>query len=96
MTILHFLESDYTNHLKLNIMKTKQINNQYAEALAGVSEQINNYYAEQLARVNTNSEYAPKIKVFSEEGGKDTNFMNLNKESAQALIEWLKTNFTEK
>ncbi len=52
------------------------------------------YYREQLAKVKPGqTEYAPTIKVFANGNGDNTNHMDLNKESAQVLIDWLYSNF---
>ena len=51
-----------------------------------------NYYEKELSRIVTTTEYAPKIKVTNPQG-EDTKYMDLNPESAKALIEWLQTNF---
>jgi hypothetical protein len=48
-----------------------------------------NYYKGQLAGVKTDGEYASTIKIHSAEGGQDTKFMNLNKDSAEVLVKWL-------
>jgi len=52
-----------------------------------------NYYENQLSNVNTKSEFAPKIKVNSGEGNGETKWMDVNKESAEALVKWLTANF---
>ena len=53
-----------------------------------------NYYASQLAKIEVGkSEYSPKIKIFANGNGDDTNFIDLNSESAKELIKWLKRNF---
>lgn len=46
-----------------------------------------NYYKKQLDRVQTDGEFAPPFKVG------DSKWMDLNKESAQALREWLDERF---
>lgn len=52
------------------------------------------YYTDQLNQVEPNkTEYAPTIKVFANGNGKDTKHMDLNPESAKALIEWLNKHF---
>jgi len=52
------------------------------------------YYTDQLNRIEVEkTEYAPTVKLFANGNGRDTNNISLNKESAQALIEWLTTNF---
>ena len=51
-----------------------------------------NYYKDQLNRIDTKSEYAPTIKV-SGSNGISTKYMNLNDESANELVLWLKENF---
>lgn len=54
-----------------------------------------NYYANQLAPINTKSQYAPTF-VINDADGYKTKHMNLNKESAAVLIEWLKENYVKK
>jgi hypothetical protein len=52
------------------------------------------YYRDQLKGINPGlTEYAPTVKVFANGNGTDTNHLDLNRESAEALIEWLKANF---
>ena len=56
-----------------------------------------NYYTEQLENLKINeSNFNPKIKIFANGNGKDTNFLDINEESATALIEWLKKNYINK
>lgn len=69
-------------------METTKIN-EGMEMKAGNTE----YYEQQLSRINLASEYCPIIKVYSPEGGRDTNAMDLNEESAKVLIEWLNEMF---
>ncbi len=52
------------------------------------------YYQNELKRVKPHAtEYAPTIKVFANGNGEDTKHLNLNKESAEVLIQWLTDNF---
>lgn len=51
------------------------------------------YYHDQLSRITFPYEYAPTIKIHANGNGRDTNHMDLNKESAEVLIEWLTVNF---
>ena len=53
-----------------------------------------NYYKNQLNRIDTKSEYAPSIKISS--NGISTKYMDLNDESANELVLWLKENFNIK
>jgi hypothetical protein len=54
-----------------------------------------NYYKNELSKVNLKSEYAPNIKINSGEGD-STKWFNLNQESAEILVAWLKNNFLTK
>lgn len=56
------------------------------------NEVLVNYYKDQLKDLQLN-EWAPTIKITS--SGKSTKNMDLNKESAKVLIEWLTDNFIE-
>jgi phage antirepressor YoqD-like protein len=49
------------------------------------------YYKEQLNKINFHSLYSPKVKFVDEDGS--TNFLQLNKESAKAIINKLKKEF---
>lgn len=52
------------------------------------------YYKGQLANVNVGvTEYSPTIKVFANGNGDDTKHLDLNKDSANVLIDWLNDNF---
>lgn len=51
-----------------------------------------NYYQSELSVIDTKNEYAPTIKIWDANGNK-TKCMNLNKESAEELVVWLKNNF---
>lgn len=55
----------------------------------------NSYYKNQLERIDTTSDYAP-IVVISDAKGDKTKHLNINKESAQVLIEWLTDNYINK
>ena len=52
---------------------------------------MSTYYKDQLNRVDTKGDYSPSFQIKSEKG--DTKWMGLNKESAQALREWLDENY---
>ena len=52
---------------------------------------VKNYYSGQLERVDPKGEYPATFQVKSEKG--DTKWMNLNRESAQTLVDWLYENF---
>lgn len=54
------------------------------------------YYSDQLDKVNTESEYKPKIVIQSPPGGLSTNYMDVNKDSAEVLVKWLTENFINK
>lgn len=53
------------------------------------------YYKRELSNVDLNSEYAPTLKIKGGEKG-ETKTLNINKESAPILINWLETNFNSK
>lgn len=58
---------------------------------------MSNYYQKQLEKVNPHAtEYPEKIKIFANGNGQDTHFLDLNEESAKALIEWLNKNYITK
>ena len=53
-----------------------------------------NYYKSQFENVKVGAtKYSPTLKVFANGNGNDTKHMDLNKESAAVLIEWLNNNF---
>lgn len=54
------------------------------------------YYRDQLARIEFPREYSATVKIHAGGIGRDTNFMDLNKESAEVLIEWLTKNYIKK
>lgn len=55
-----------------------------------------NYYIGELLKVNPKlTEYAPTIKIFANGNGEDTKHLNLNKDSAEVLINWLTENFVK-
>lgn len=47
------------------------------------------YYQDQVNKIVTTGEYKPTIKIFGQNGEGDTKHMDLNKDSAQVLIDWL-------
>ncbi len=49
------------------------------------------YYEKQLNKIDTKQKFNPTFKITSVEG--ETKWMDLNKESAQALREWLDENY---
>jgi hypothetical protein len=54
---------------------------------------LNNYYRSQLEKIgNPHVGYAPQVKINSPENGQ-TNWMALNDESAQELVNWLNENY---
>jgi len=53
-----------------------------------------NYYSGELAKINTNSEFAPTIKITGSNGNQ-TKQLSINKESAEVLIKWLQNNFVK-
>lgn len=56
-----------------------------------ITNESASYYKTQLNKINLDSEYAPKIKISGD--GSETNHIDINKESAQALVDWLTENF---
>lgn len=50
-----------------------------------------NYYQDELSKVETKSIYPANLKIRSISG--ETKWLNLNDESANELIKWLKDNF---
>lgn len=53
-----------------------------------------NYYEYQINRINFKGEYPAKVKLFG--GGDESHYLNLNSESAQILINKLKSEFNLK
>lgn len=53
-----------------------------------------NYYKNQLNQIKIDPIYPPNIRIHA--SGLGTNWMDINKESAKELIEWLNTNFINK
>lgn len=58
---------------------------------ANISNKIS-YYENELSYIDTKAECAPTIKIVDAYGNK-TKCININKESAEVLIAWLKNNF---
>lgn len=61
-------------------------------------EQINediyyNYYKNELNKIDFEGDYAPTFKIKSGGTDSETKWMDLNRESAQILSDWLKANF---
>jgi len=54
-----------------------------------------NYYERELSVINTHSHYSPKIKLRNVDNDEpaETKWIDLNKESAQAIVDFLKKNF---
>ena len=52
---------------------------------------MSNYYKNQLQKVNTPDLHGYKVKIRG--GYSETFWLDLNKESAQAIIEWLTKNY---
>jgi hypothetical protein len=58
---------------------------------------MSNYYMDELQKVQPNTtQYPEKLKVFANGNGQDTRFIDLNEESAKALINWLEKNYINK
>lgn len=53
---------------------------------------IMDYYKNQLEKINPKGEYPSSFQIVSPDNTK-TKWMNLNNESANAMVEWLKNNF---
>lgn len=49
------------------------------------------YYKDELNKVDTKGDYSPSLQIRSEKG--NTKWLGLNKESVQALREWLDENY---
>lgn len=47
------------------------------------------YYQAQVNKIITTGEYAPIVKIYGQNGEGDTKHININKDSAQVLIDWL-------
>ncbi len=54
------------------------------------------YYKRQLKKINTKTEYPTKIKFFNETNENSTNFMDLNKDTAIVIVEWLQKYYINK
>lgn len=50
-----------------------------------------NYYNDQLKKIVLNPQYYPTVKIITESA--ETNWMAINPESAQSLVDWLTANF---
>jgi hypothetical protein len=55
---------------------------------------MSSYYEDQLKTVNFQENYAPVLKIFCITG--QTNYFDLNKDSAKILVKWLMKNFPMK
>jgi len=54
------------------------------------------YYLAELEKVKPfTSKYPVKIKVYANGNGEDTNYIDLNGESADAIIQWLLENYKD-
>ena len=63
----------------------------------GDPKQMTGYYTQQLANVKPGTvEYAPAFKIESRGNGSDTKWIDLNAQSAEALVAWLTKNFLNK
>ena len=58
-------------------------------------QQSINFYKGEISRIDTNTGYAPHIKVADSNGGA-TKFISLNPESAKVMIDWLTDNYIPK
>ena len=55
------------------------------------------YYENELRKINTHRLYAPKVQFINwdSEEGAETEWIDLNNESAQCIIDFLRINFPE-
>lgn len=53
---------------------------------------LNGYYDNQLEQIDTDDPYGVKIKISQGGSSYSTNYLNLNSESVDTLIKWLKKN----
>jgi hypothetical protein len=55
------------------------------------------YYQDELNKVQPHkTEYSCSVKISANGNGQDTKNLNLNKDSAKALVEWLQKNYLDK
>ena len=76
-------------HKLLKIAERKRIKERLQRIDAGLEA---SYYTRELNKIQTNSDFAPTVKVFGADG-QSTKHLSLNKESASDLVNWLKVNF---
>lgn len=53
---------------------------------------INGYYDNQLDQIDADDPYGVKIKISQGGSNYSTNYLNLNSESVETLIKWLRKN----
>jgi len=53
-----------------------------------------NYYQSEINKINAHCLYSPTFQIRDENG--QTKWLNLNQESAEVLIKWLKRNYNLK
>ena len=54
------------------------------------------YYWDEVRKIDTKSEYAPTIQIRNGEKPTQTKWMNLNRDSAEVLVKWLKEQYNLK
>jgi len=77
----------FADHFGLNIVEANFIIDEGRE-LNNNKNSIMTYYNNQLARLNDDKEFSPTIVITDSDGNK-TNAMNINLDSAKALISYL-------
>ncbi len=88
-SINDFILTDKEITQAITIMERKRIKERLKRIGAGLET---SYYTRELNTIQTNSDFAPTVKVFGADG-QSTKHLSLNKESASDLVNWLKVNF---
>jgi len=88
-SINDFILTDKEITQAITIMERKRIKERLKRINTGLET---SYYTRELNTIQTNSDFAPTVKVFGADG-QSTKHLSLNKESASDLVNWLKVNF---
>ena len=88
-SINDFILTDEEIAQVIKIAERKRIKERLQRIGAGLEA---SYYTRELNKIQTNSDFAPTVKVFGADG-QSTKHLSLNKESASDLVNWLKVNF---
>ena len=88
-SINDFILTDKEITQAITIMERKRIKERLKRINTGLET---SYYTRELNTIQTNSDFAPTVKVFGADG-QSTKHLSLNKESASDLVNWLKENF---